>query len=322
MGVNGAGKSSTFKALTGEANYQHGDVQINKYRVHRQFNKVRKYFGYCPQINNLIPDMNVREHLEFHAVLKNIVKSKRKSLIDKLMTEMDLTEYTKVRSKALSEGNKRKLCVAIAILGNPPIILLDEPSTGLDPKAKRSMWNIISRISTKRKQSAVLLSTHSMEEAEALSTKIGIMVKGQFKCYGNSQHLKNKFSSGYDLEFKIKEPSEEQVIQTLANLGMQLDSKVAKDNLGEVLQKYGAQVGVNCEGLCSDIYKTVRMISNSSSLIKDSSTQANSTCGHLWSTMECCCSRTWSSCTQRSRSLTASSPSSSSIFVPTAKSSL
>lgn len=251
-------------------------------------------------------------------MLKNIVKNKRKDLIDKLMTEMDLTEYAKVRSKALSGGNKRKLCVAIAMLGNPPIILLDEPSTGIDPKAKRFMWDIISRISKKRKQSAVVLTTHSMEEAEALSTKIGIMVKGQFKCYGNSQHLKNKFSSGYELDFKIKEPSEEQVIQTLANLGMQLDSKVTKDNLGEVLQKYGAQVGVNREGQGSDIYKTVRVISNSSSLIKDSSTQANSTCGHLWSTTECCCSKIWPDCTHEWRSQSTSSPSSSSVFVLTA----
>lgn len=109
--------------------------------------------------------MNVREHLYFHSVLKNITKNKRNDLIDKLMVEMDLTEYAKVRSRALSGGNKRKLCVAIAMLGNPPIILLDEPSTGIDPKAKRFMWDIISRISKKRKQSAVVLTTHSMEEA-------------------------------------------------------------------------------------------------------------------------------------------------------------
>lgn len=235
LGVNGAGKSSTFKTLTGEINFQHGDVSIHKYRVQSQFNKVRKYIGYCPQIDTLIPDMNVREHLYFHAVLKNIPKAKRNGLIEKLMTEMDLTEYAKIRSKALSGGNKRKLCVAIAMLGNPPIILLDEPSTGIDPKAKRFMWDIISRISKKRKQSAVVLTTHSMEEAEALSTKIGIMVKGQFKCFGNSQHLKNKFSSGYELDFKIKEPAEDQVIQTLRNLGMELNSRVTKDNLGEVL---------------------------------------------------------------------------------------
>jgi len=85
----------------------------------------------------------------------------------------------------LSGGNKRKLSVAIAMLGNPPIIFLDEPSTGMDPGARRYMWDIISRISTRRKQSTIVLTTHSMEEAEALSTKIGIMVQGELKCLGS-----------------------------------------------------------------------------------------------------------------------------------------
>ena len=85
---------------------------------------------------------------------------------------MDLTEYVNVRANNLSGGNKRKLSVAIAILGNPPIVFLDEPSTGVDPQAKRFMWNIISKISTLRKKSAVIITTHSMEEAEALCSKM------------------------------------------------------------------------------------------------------------------------------------------------------
>ena len=90
----------------------------------------------------------------------------------------------------MSGGNKWKLSVAIALIGNPPIVFLDEPSTGMDPKAKRYMWNIISALTTRRSQSAVILTTHSMEEAEALSTKIGIMARGEFKCFGSTQHLK------------------------------------------------------------------------------------------------------------------------------------
>lgn len=87
---------------------------------------------------------------------------------------------------ALSGGNKRKLSVAIAIVGNPPIILLDEPSAGMDPEARRFMWNVVKRISVK-KSSAVVLTSHLMEEAEFLSTKMGIMVKGGiFKCFGTS----------------------------------------------------------------------------------------------------------------------------------------
>ena len=84
----------------------------------------------------------------------------------------------------MSGGNKRKVCVAIALIGNPPIILLDEPSAGMDPEARRFMWSIVANIA-QNKSSAVVLTTHSMEEAEALSTKMGIMVKGGiFKCFG------------------------------------------------------------------------------------------------------------------------------------------
>ena len=178
LGVNGAGKSSTFKVLTGEIEPTSGVVQIHGSDAVTQFDLVRKFIGYCPQTDTIFPDMTVIEHLKFHAVLKNIVKHKRAELIQRQMEEMDLIQYKNVRARQLSGGNKRKLCVAVAMIGNPPIVLLDEPSTGIDPKAKRFMWNVISRISKMRKKSAVVLTTHSMEEAEALSTKIGIMVQG------------------------------------------------------------------------------------------------------------------------------------------------
>lgn len=87
---------------------------------------------------------------------------------------MDLTEFENKLAGTYSGGNKRKLSVAIAMLGNPPTVSLDEPSTGMDPAARRFMWSVISRISTKRKSSSVILTTHSMEEAEALSTRIAI----------------------------------------------------------------------------------------------------------------------------------------------------
>lgn len=107
-------------------------------------------------------------------------------------------------SKTLSGGNKRKLCVAIALLGNPSVILLDEPSAGMDPESRRFMWSVVGRIAQK-KSSAVVLTTHSMEEAEALSTKMGILVKGGiFQCYGSAQHIKNKFGTGYVIEIKTK----------------------------------------------------------------------------------------------------------------------
>ena len=95
----------------------------------------------------------------------------------------------------------------MATIGNPPIILLDEPSAGMDPEARRFMWSVVANISQRDKKSAVILTTHSMEEAEALSTKMGIMVRGGiFKCFGSSQHIKNKFGTGYEIEIKIRKP--------------------------------------------------------------------------------------------------------------------
>lgn len=107
----------------------------------------------------------------------------------------------------LSGGNKRKLSVGIAMIGNPPIVFMDEPSTGMDPKARRFMWTVISRISTKRKQSSIILTTHSMEEAEALSTRIAIMVEGSIKCLGSIQQIKSKYGTGYEVELKTHLPT-------------------------------------------------------------------------------------------------------------------
>lgn len=115
-----------------------------------------------------------------YAAIKGIPKEQSGPLIEKKIKEMDLEKFRDVPAGTYSGGNKRKLSVAIAMIGNPPVVFLDEPSTGMDPKARRFMWTVISRISTQRKSSSIVLTTHSMEEAEALSTKMVIMVKGKF----------------------------------------------------------------------------------------------------------------------------------------------
>mmetsp|Transcript_12836 Transcript_12836/g.16462 ORF Transcript_12836/g.16462 Transcript_12836/m.16462 type:complete len:124 (+) Transcript_12836:4931-5302(+) len=117
----------------------------------------------------------------------------------------------------------------MAIIGNPPIILLDEPSAGMDPEARRFMWQVVEKISQKDKKSAVILTTHSMEEAEALSTKLGIMVRGGvFRCMGSSQHIKNKFGVGYEVEIKVKKAqyNELQDMARQLNFNVDLQSKV------------------------------------------------------------------------------------------------
>lgn len=118
-------------------------------------------------------------------------------------------QYCDALAMTLSGGNKRKLSAAIATLGNPKVVFLDEPSTGMDPEARRFMWNVISRIATEKKQSSIVLTTHLMEEAEALCTKLGIMVNGKFMCLGSVQHIKSKYGQGVEVEIKTVIPTEE-----------------------------------------------------------------------------------------------------------------
>ena len=124
---------------------------------------------------------------------------------------MNLEQYENKLAGSLSGGNKRKLLVAMTMIGNSPVVFLDEPSAVMDPKTRRFMLEVIAKISTRGKNSAVILTTHSMEEAEALSTNMGIMVKGQFQCFGLKQHIKNKFDTGYQVEIKFKTVSNDEL---------------------------------------------------------------------------------------------------------------
>ena len=202
LGVNGAGKSTTFKSLTSEVEPTSGSIHIGALDIKKDFNQIKKLIGYCPQTNPIFDYMTVDENLEYFARIKGIPGTRRPDLINKVIRQLDLIKSRTKLAGNLSGGNKRKLSVAIAIVGSPPIILLDEPSAGMDPEARRSMWRVISQIASD-KTSAVVLTTHSMDEAEALCTRMGIMVKGgTFKCFGTPQHIKDKFGTGFVIEVK------------------------------------------------------------------------------------------------------------------------
>lgn len=207
LGVNGAGKSTTFKSLTGDVVPTSGQISIQGFDIQKDFTSARKLIGYCPQVDAIFPLMTVKEHLEFYARLKGIPERKRQRAINKAIEDLNLKDHKNKPAGTLSGGNKRKLSVAMATIGNPPIILLDEPSAGMDPQARRFMWNVVEKISQRDKRSAVIVTTHSMEEAEALATKLGIMVRGGiFRCFGTSQDVKSKFGVGYEVEIKVIKP--------------------------------------------------------------------------------------------------------------------
>ncbi|RLN68519.1 hypothetical protein BBJ29_003872 [Phytophthora kernoviae] len=210
LGINGAGKSTTMKVLTGEIAPTNGFVTLGGYDLSKDRDKARRVVGYCPQFDSLHDLLTVEEQLELYARLKGIPSDRVKMAVDKKIEEVGLEEYRTKLTRGLSGGNKRKLSTAIALIGSPSIIFLDEPSTGVDPSSRRKMWDVIASVCA-AKESSVILTTHSMEECEALCTRVGILVSGQLKCLGSVEHLKQKFGRGYIVEVKLREPNSSSV---------------------------------------------------------------------------------------------------------------
>ncbi|ETK86251.1 hypothetical protein F441_09243 [Phytophthora nicotianae CJ01A1] len=204
LGINGAGKTTTMKMMTGDILPTSGSGTLGGFDILSEQLEVRRLIGYCPQFDALFELMTVREHLELFARIKGVARADLNNVVKSLMHQMNLDDFENKLAGTLSGGNKRKLSVAIALIGSPPIIFLDEPSTGMDPVSRRFMWNVIAAISTQRKESTIILTTHSMEECEALCTRVGIMVGGRLRCLGSVQHLKHRFGDGLMLELKLK----------------------------------------------------------------------------------------------------------------------
>ena len=204
LGLNGAGKTSTFKCITQEFSPKNGTIYINGKDTYNNFDKIKMLIGYCPQYGAIFDYMTVYENLEFYARIKGVKIKYLKNIVYAMIAEMSLNDYTYKVAGKLSGGNKRKLSVAISLLCNPQIVLLDEPSTGIDPEARRFMWSIIHKTSKKGKKSSVIMTTHSMDEAETLCKRMGIMVNGEFVCLGKASQIKEKYGYGYEIDIRIK----------------------------------------------------------------------------------------------------------------------
>ncbi|KAK7822634.1 hypothetical protein U0070_001982 [Myodes glareolus] len=204
LGPNGAGKSTIINILVGDIEPTSGQIFLGDYISHsNEDDESTKCMGYCPQANPLWPDITLQEHFEIYGAVKGMSASDVKEVISRITNALDLKEHLQKTIKKLPAGIKRKLCFALSMLGNPQVTLLDEPSTGMDPRAKQHMRAI--RTAFKNKKRAALLTTHYMEEAEAVCDRVAIMVSGQLRCIGTVQHLKSKFGKGYFLEIKLKD---------------------------------------------------------------------------------------------------------------------
>uniref|UniRef100_A0A452J531 ABC transporter domain-containing protein n=1 Tax=Gopherus agassizii TaxID=38772 RepID=A0A452J531_9SAUR len=197
LGPNGAGKSTTINMITGETTLTAGQLQESP----------TGFLGHCPQENPLWPNLTVQQHLEVYAAVKGMRKEDAAVTIKRIAKALELQDHVKKVTRKLSAGVTRKVCFALSMLGNPTVLLLDEPSTGMDPKGQSNMWKAI-RAALKNREQGAILTTHYMEEAEAVCDRVAIMVCGKLRCIGAVQYLKSKFGKGYLLEIKVKDPAQ------------------------------------------------------------------------------------------------------------------
>lgn len=187
LGVNGAGKSTTIKMLSTLIKPTSGDIYINGLDVKSDTNKIREIINVSPQETAVAKNLTVKENLEFMAGVYETKNKEEK--IAELIKVFKLKDVVNQKAKTLSGGYQRRLSIALALINDPKILFLDEPTLGLDVIARRELWNIIEHLKEKM---TIILTTHYMEEAENLSDLIGIMNKGKLITYGTKEELMSK----------------------------------------------------------------------------------------------------------------------------------
>ncbi|KAM9024213.1 ATP-binding cassette sub-family A member 13 [Ara ararauna] len=202
LGTNGAGKSTTFKMLTGDVIPSAGCAVIRTPTGSEMdilsASSEGILTGYCPQQDALDEFLTGWEHLYYYCTLRGIPKHDIHKVAEDLVKRLHLNAHADQLVRTYSAGTKRKLSTALALVGKPQILLLDEPSSGMDPCSKRYLWKTI--LKEVQDGCAAVLTSHSMEECEALCTRLAIMVNGSFKCLGSPQHIKNRFGDGYSVK--------------------------------------------------------------------------------------------------------------------------
>ena len=235
--------------LTAEFPPSSGDATLAGYSVAKEPEKTRRRVGYCPQFDAHFTHLTGREHVELYASIKGIPPSFVKKASASKLAQVGLSEADSDRlASDYSGGMKRRLSLANATIGNPQIVFLDECSTGVDPVARREIWKMVSDMVSdsnvpQEQRTSVILTTHSMEECEALCPKIAIMGAGNIMCLGSAQQLKSKFGQGYQVEMKIKdvETADKDCVEILAGL-----AEIAGVSEESVIEK-GDEIFLNLE---------------------------------------------------------------------------
>lgn len=192
LGVNGAGKSTTIKMLSCLIKPTSGDALLNGNSIVSDSEKVKRIINVSPQETAIAPNLTVRENLELMARIYGFGNKDAVSKAQKMIEDFELSDIAKSKAKTLSGGWQRRLSIAMALISDPEILFLDEPTLGLDVLARRELWN---KIGSLKGKITIILTTHYLEEAESLSDRIGIMVKGNLIAEGTAEELKQSVNA-------------------------------------------------------------------------------------------------------------------------------
>eukprot|EP00041_Stephanoeca_diplocostata_P038347 m.1503790 g.1503790 ORF g.1503790 m.1503790 type:complete len:277 (+) comp25208_c0_seq15:2694-3524(+) len=205
LGPNGAGKSTAFNIATGLLTSTSGDVFVNENSVAQHRTAACRDVGACPQFPRLWGDLTVRDHLGVFVALRGLpspfsfnrrTRALGQHAVEVLATAMQIGgPALEKHSSALSGGMRRRLSLAISLIGAPPLLILDEPTTGLDPITRRDVWELLQKMNNDSR--SCVISTHSMEEADTLCSRIAIMTRGKLRVVDAQDRLKTRFGSGY-----------------------------------------------------------------------------------------------------------------------------
>jgi ABC-type multidrug transport system ATPase subunit len=200
LGPNGSGKTTTFNMLTGVFRPTAGDAWAYGHSILKEQQRLRPIMGVCPQHDILWPHLTAREHVYLFATLKGIPREERMAEVNRRLEQVDLLRVAHKYPRQMSGGMRRRLSVALALVGDPQIVYLDEPTTGMDPSMRRAVWNMIAAAKPGR---TIVHTTHSMEEADVLGDRVAIMYRGRLSVLGTPLRLKHKFGTGYRLNVTV-----------------------------------------------------------------------------------------------------------------------
>jgi ABC-type multidrug transport system ATPase subunit len=210
IGPNGAGKSTLINILSGAIEPTEGKVNILGGEETTRFKELQQFLGVCFQDNVIINLLSVREHLYLFGAFRGVPEEQIDEAVEFFGSQLQLTHMLENRAGDLSGGQKRKLCIAMSLLGNPPLVIMDEPTAGVDVQARQLIWKMISSL----KDTTSIITSHALEEAEAVSSRLFIASSGKLPFCGTSTELRNQYKCGYILRINSK-PEDLQPIKDL-----------------------------------------------------------------------------------------------------------